>query len=74
LDYKFNKEPFGDTLALIKMAEKATHLFARCSCGKDAIYTHLNKNLVSNLNAQIIIGGSEKYRPVCEKCYDQLNH
>jgi thymidine kinase len=73
LDLKFNKEPFGDILKLVEVADIKTHLLAVCQCGKSAQYSNLNKKMVNNLSEKIIIGGSEKYTAVCSECYDVLN-
>jgi thymidine kinase len=73
LDKKFNKEDFGKMPQIIKKAKKPVQLFAKCSCGANAIYTSLNKKMITNLKEQIIIGGSEKYTPMCGCCYDKNN-
>ena len=63
-DYKMNK--FGQILDLIPLCDKVEKLSAICSiCKKRAAFT---KRTTSETE-QEIIGGSDKYIPVCRKCH-----
>ena len=68
LDGTFQRNPFGEVLSLIPLAENITKLSAVCmSCRcKDA---HFSRRLSSETEVQVI-GGKEKYLAVCRACYN----
>lgn len=65
LDGDFNREKFGEILNLIPIADKVVKFNANCnSCNNKAPFTiRLTKE-----TTQILVG-SDKYKPVCRKCY-----
>jgi thymidine kinase len=67
LDSDADRNPFGDVLALISLAdsvEKKTALCRRCGDGTSAIFTHrlIQTTDVSNV---VSVGGADQYEPVC---------
>ena len=61
---------------LFELADDIDELKISCSCGRKAIFNaRFNENgeLVAN-GEQILIGGEDKYKPICSKCYrEELN-
>jgi len=69
LDGDANRQPFGDVLALIPLAdsvEKRTALCLKCGDGTVALFS---RKLVTDdvSSEQVSVGGSDKYEPVCRK-------
>ena len=67
----FKREPFGQILDLIPIADRVIKLNALCTyCndGTEALFTHR----ISNESEQIVIGNSN-YIPVCRKHYIAFN-
>lgn len=63
-DYK--RENFGQTSALLSQCDKITHLLSKCSyCGAPAPFTC---KIIKN-EAQVEVGGEDKYKASCRKCY-----
>jgi thymidine kinase len=76
LDGTSERKPFGDILNLIPHAEEVERLEAFCSvCGDGTIANYSQyKGLRSvengaNTKEEVVIGGTEIYRPVCRKHY-----
>lgn len=72
LDGDSNREPFGELLQCIPLAdkvEKITALCARCANGKEAIFS---RRLVQSAE-QVEIGAADKYQAVCRECYLECN-
>lgn len=67
LNSDFNKKNFDVINLLIPEADEIYFLKANCSCGKQAIFS---KRIIKD-NTKILIGSSEKYKPVCRLCYNQ---
>ena len=66
LDGDFQRKPFGSVCDLVALSESVTKLSAVCNfCCGDAAFT---KRIGSETAIQVI-GGSEKYIPVCRACY-----
>ena len=66
LDGDYKMEKFGQILDLIPICDKVEKLGAICSiCKKRAAFT----KRTSKETEQEIIGGSDKYIPVCRKCH-----
>jgi thymidine kinase len=69
LDSDFRREPFGNTCELIAKAEKVTKLNSICHyCKDDAAFSAR----ITTEKAIKVIGGRDKYRPVCRSCYSAL--
>ena len=72
LDGTSSRIIFGDG-AIFKLMPYADHiekLQGQCSrCSLKSSFTHR----VSNDEGDIVIGGADKYIPVCRKCYQYLN-
>ncbi len=71
LDGNFKREPFGEILNIIPLANTVTKLASVCiSCvGKGKITDALFSKKLGNNGNIIDIGASEKYIPVCRECY-----
>ena len=67
LDGDAQQKKFGEILDLIPIATSVTKLSALCSQCKDGTPAPYTKKL-NNQNAQVDVGGAEKYAAVC------LNH
>jgi thymidine kinase len=67
LDADHARRPFGCVPQLIAVAEDVVKLAAVCKCGADAAFT-LRTVEATEI---VLIGGKDKYRPVCRKCYEQ---
>ena len=72
LNGDFNRQPFGEILELIPYCDTLDKLSPFClSCCKNNNIIkpgNFSKRITSEVET-ISIGGSEKYIPVCRKCY-----
>ena len=69
LDSDFRREPFGSICELIAKAEKITKLSSICHyCKDDAAFSAR----ITSETAIKVIGGRDKYRPVCRSCYSEI--
>ena len=72
----FQTHLFEGLKRLFELADDIDELKISCSCGRKAIFNaRFNENgeLVAN-GEQILIGGEDKYKPMCSKCYrEELN-
>jgi len=68
LDGDSDRNPFGDILKLIPLAEEVERLSALCSVCKDGTLAHFSKALITKAE-QVAIGGVNVYVPVCRKHY-----
>lgn len=68
LNKDINKNSFGyiDQLIRLGLVDKEYKLYAVCECGEKAEHT-IRK---INNNTQILIGGSDLYKSVCNNCYN----
>ena len=67
----FQTHLFEGSRRLFELADDIDELKISCSCGRKAIFNaRFNENgeLVVN-GEQILIGGEDKYKPMCSKCY-----
>lgn len=67
----FQTRLFEGSKRLLELADDVDELKISCSCGRKAIFNaRFNENgeLVTN-GEQILIGGEDKYKPLCSKCY-----
>lgn len=69
LDGDFKREPFGDILKLIPLAEKVYKLNALCFFCKDGTEAPFTKRLSTSQDQQLV-GGADSYASVCRKHYD----
>jgi thymidine kinase len=68
LDGTSERKPFGDMVNLIPHAEEVERLTAFCSvCGDGTIANY--SQYKGSVTKEIVIGGTEIYRPVCRKHY-----
>lgn len=66
LDGTFQRRAFGQLLHLIPMCESVTKLTAVCKCcGADASFS---KRISADTEIEVI-GGQDKYIPVCRRCF-----
>ena len=67
LDKDFLSQSFGSIPELLTQSEYVTKLNAICvKCGKDAHFTQR----ITNDNAQILVGETDKYEARCRKCFN----
>jgi len=72
----FKLEPFGSTKYLMAIADEIEELKTICSeCGKkkatvNARFDETGKIITEG--KQVEIGGNDKYRPLCRKCFNAL--
>ncbi len=67
----FQTHLFEGSRRLFELADDINELKISCSCGRKAIFNaRFNENgeLVTS-GEQILIGGEDKYKPMCSKCY-----
>ena len=75
LDGDYRRKPIGETIQLVCLADVVVKLQAKCvECLKnkkltDAPFTHRTTQQTD----QIVVGGGDIYKPVCRKCYIELN-
>jgi len=74
LNLRYDKLPFPSMTGLIKIADWVHFLKGTCNdCENPSTHTYLKKE-VNKENVDddcILVGGSEFYLPVCEKCFDE---
>jgi len=70
LDGDFNREPFGDVLKLIPIADEVKKLSAFCKRCGDGTPAHFTKRIVKS-KSKTLVGSSDKYEAVCRKHYHQ---
>lgn len=69
LNGDFRRAAFGDVVGLVPLADAVTFLSARCSfCARPAPFTLR----VAASESQVLVGGSDAYRPVCRDHYREL--
>ncbi len=69
LDMDFRGVPFGPMPALMAIADDVTKVHAICvRCGHPAYISH---RLVAG-ESQVLLGETDKYEPICRKCYNKL--
>jgi len=64
-----DRQPFGDILGLVPLADKITHLTAlckRCGDGTPALFSALVRGKKSG---QVFVGGADCYEPMCRRHY-----
>lgn len=67
----FQTRLFEGSKRLFELADDVDEMKISCSCGRKAIFNaRFNENgeLVT-CGEQILIGGEDKYKPMCSKCY-----
>ena len=67
----FQTNLFEGSKRLFELADDIDEMKISCSCGRKAIFNaRFNENgeLVT-CGEQILIGGEDKYKPMCSKCY-----
>jgi thymidine kinase len=69
LDGDSNREPFGEILDCIPLADKVYKLTAFCKVCADGTPAIFTKRLGEVSDQQVIIGGKDMYASVCRKCY-----
>lgn len=69
LDSDFRRQPFGKICELIAKSEKVMKLTSICHyCKDDASFSAR----ITTETAIKVIGGRDKYRPVCRSCYTEV--
>jgi thymidine kinase len=70
LDLNHRKENFGQMAEACALSDSVMKLTATCvTCGAPAEFTRMDVQDSSVRNANIAVGGSEMYSPVCNSCY-----
>lgn len=71
LDMDYKGVPFGPMPHLLAIAEYVTKVHAICvSCGNLAQFSHRT----ANETEQVLVGATEKYKPLCRACYNKIAH
>ena len=71
LDGDYQRKPMGEILDLVPIANTVTKLASKCNvCQQEAIFTHR----IVNDSDQVLIGGSDKYIPLCRNHYIEKNN
>ena len=71
LDMDYKGVPFGPMPQLLCIAEYVTKVHAICvSCGNLAQFSHRT----ANETEQVLVGATEKYKPLCRACYNKIAH
>lgn len=70
LDGDFQQNVFGDMLHLIPLCDKVEKLSSLCGICKNGNPGIFSKR-ISREMTQMVVGGSEKYIPVCRICYEK---
>ncbi len=69
LDMDFKGRPFGPIPGLLAIADDVMKVHAVCmQCGRPAQFSH---RLVNN-DKTVLIGETEKYEPLCRRCYNKI--
>lgn len=68
-DFKTNL--FDGSKRLFELADDIEEMKISCNCGRKAIFNvrFNGNNQVVTSGEQILIGGEDKYKPLCSKCY-----
>ena len=61
----FHGRMFGDILRLIPHADTVKQLYARCACGKKALYSHRTSASVN------LVDACATYVPRCRRCFNE---
>ena len=73
LDGDFMRKPMGEILDLLPIANTITKLSSKChheNCEQPGIFSH---RIVAD-QGQVLIGGSDKYVPLCRSHYIEYNN
>jgi thymidine kinase len=71
LDMDYTGKPFGPMPALLATAEYVDKVHAICiSCGGLAQYSHRT----SSQKGLVVLGDTDRYEPLCRRCYFEKNH
>jgi thymidine kinase len=66
LDGDSERKPFGQILRCIPIADSVVKLKSVCNrCGNPGLFSFRH----SNATTQVLVGGVEKYSPLCRRCY-----
>lgn len=70
----FQSHLFEGSKRLMELADEIEEIKSRCSCGRK---TSINARFDNNgeivfQGEQIVIGGNDRYKPLCRKCWMQL--
>lgn len=69
LDGDFQRNVFGDLLQLIPLCDKVEKLASLCGICKNGNPGIFSKRISTEMT-QMVVGGSDKYIPVCRICYE----
>ena len=70
----FQSKLFQGSKRLMELADEIEEVKSRCSCGrKTSINARFDENgNIVTFGEQIVIGGNDKYKPLCRKCWNKL--
>jgi thymidine kinase len=68
LDGDYNREPFGEILSCIPLADRVEKLYAFCQDCSNGI-PGLFSFRIKHVSDQVLVGGKESYKPLCRKCF-----
>jgi len=66
LDGDYKRDPFGDMLRLIPIADEVTKIHALCKICNDGTLASFTKRLIKS-DDKVLVGGNESYQAVCRK-------
>lgn len=70
LDMDYQGKPFGSMPHLLAVAEYVTKVHAICvDCGNLAQFSYRT----ATEKEQVLVGATEKYKPLCRSCYNKAN-
>lgn len=69
----FQTKMFEGSKRLFELADDIDEIKISCACGRKAIFNaRFNENGEFVVNGeQVLIGGEDRYRPMCSKCYKE---
>lgn len=71
LDMDYMGVPFGPMPKILCIAEYVTKVHAICvSCGNLAQFSHRT----AEETGQVLVGATEKYKPLCRACFNKIAH
>jgi len=73
LDGDFKRNPIGQILNLIPLADNCLKLNSLCAICKDGTEAPFSHRSIKSEESTVLVGGAESYIPVCRKHFIELN-
>ena len=68
LDGDYNRQPFGEILSCIPLADRVERITSFCQDCANGI-PGLFSFRIKHVSDQVLVGGKESYKPLCRKCF-----